>query len=64
MPNIEEQNLTEFLLEVKAKMANITTSENYEIDDINEYVLKNSGKFIRSKLSISMVRKLESQNIN
>mgnify|MGYP003326983018 CR=1 FL=1 len=31
MPNIEEQNLTEFLLEVKAKMANITTSENNEI---------------------------------
>ena len=50
MPNIEEQNLTEFLLEVKAKMANITTSENYEIDDINQYVLKNSGKFIRSKI--------------
>ena len=37
MPNIEEQNLTEFLLEVKAKMANITTSENNEINDINEY---------------------------
>ena len=35
MPNIEEQNLTEFLQEVKAKMANITTSENYEINDIN-----------------------------
>ena len=50
MPNIEEQNLTEFLLEVKAKMANITTSENYEINDINQYVLKNSGKFIRSKI--------------
>ena len=50
MPNIEEQNLTEFLLEVKAKMVNITTSENYEIDDINQYVLKNSGKFIRSKI--------------
>ena len=50
MPNIEEQNLTEFLQEVKAKMANITTSENYEINDINQYVLKNSGKFIRSKI--------------
>ena len=50
MPNIEEQNLTEFLLEVKVKMANITTSENYEINDINQYVLKNSGKFIRSKI--------------
>ena len=50
MPNIEEQNLTEFLLEVKAKMANITTSENFEINDINQYVLKNSGKFIRSKI--------------
>ena len=50
MPNIEEQNLTEFLLEVKAKMVNITTSENYEINDINQYVLKNSGKFIRSKI--------------
>ena len=41
MSNIEEQNLTEFLLEVKAKMANITTSENIEINNINEYVLKN-----------------------
>ncbi len=50
MPNIEEQNLTEFLLEVKAKMANITTSQNNEINHINEYVLKNSGKFIRSKI--------------
>ena len=50
MPNIEEQNLPEFLLEVKAKMANITTSENDEINDINQYVLKNSGKFIRSKI--------------
>ena len=50
MSYIEEQNLTEFLLEVKAKMANITTSENYEINDINQYVLKNSGKFIRSKI--------------
>ena len=50
MPNIEEQNLTEFLLEVKAKMANIKTSENNEINEINEYVLKNSGKFIRSKI--------------
>ena len=34
MSNIEEQNLTEFLLEVKAKMANITTSENIEINNI------------------------------
>ena len=50
MLNIEEQNLTEFLQEVKAKMANITTSENDEINDINQYVLKNSGKFIRSKI--------------
>ena len=50
MPNSEEQNLTEFLLEVKAKMVNITTSENDEINDINQYVLKNSGKFIRSKI--------------
>ena len=50
MSNIEEQNLTEFLLEVKAKMVNITTSENIEINNMNEYVLKNSGKFIRSKI--------------
>ena len=50
MPNIEEQNLTEFLQEVKAKMANISTSENNEINDINLYVLNNSGKFIRSKI--------------
>ncbi|RPG44947.1 MAG: polyprenyl synthetase family protein [Gammaproteobacteria bacterium TMED112] len=50
MPNIEEQNLTEFLLEVKAKMVNITTSENNEINNINKYVLDNSGKFIRSKI--------------
>ena len=39
MPNIEEQNLTEFLLEVKAKMANISTSQNNEINDINKYCL-------------------------
>ena len=38
MSNIEEQNLTEFLLEVKAKMANITTSENNEINDINQRI--------------------------
>ena len=50
MPNIEEQNLTEFLLEVKAKMANISTSQNDEINDINKYVLNNTGKFIRSKI--------------
>ena len=50
MPNIEEQNLTEFLQEVKAKMANISTSENNEINEINLYVLNNSGKFIRSKI--------------
>ena len=50
MTNIEEQNLTEFLQEVKAKMANISTSENNEINDINLYVLNNSGKFIRSKI--------------
>ena len=50
MPNIEEQNLTEFLLEVKSKMANISTSQNNEINDINQYVLNNSGKFIRSKI--------------
>ena len=50
MPNIVEQNLTEFLQEVKAKMANISTSENNEINDINLYVLNNSGKFIRSKI--------------
>ena len=35
MSNIEEQNLTEFLLEVKAKMANITLSENEAINEIN-----------------------------
>lgn len=50
MPNIEEQNLTEFLLEVKAKMANITLSENEAINEITSYVLSNTGKFIRSKI--------------
>ena len=38
MSNIEEQNLTEFLLEVKAKMVNITTSENIEINNMNDYL--------------------------
>ena len=47
MSNIEEQNLTEFLLEVKAKMANITLSENEAINEITSYVLSNTGKFIR-----------------
>ena len=50
MSNIEEQNLTEFLLEVKAKMANITLSENEAINEITSYVLSNTGKFIRSKI--------------
>ena len=50
MSNIEEQNLTEFLLEVKAKMANITTSDNEAINEITSYVLSNTGKFIRSKI--------------
>ena len=50
MPNIEEQNLTEFLLEVKAKMVNITISENHDINEINDYVLSNTGKFVRSKI--------------
>ena len=50
MSNIEEQNLTEFLLEVKAKMANITLSENEAINEITTYVLSNTGKFIRSKI--------------
>ena len=50
MPNIEEQILTEFLLEVKAKMANITLSENEAINEITSYVLSNTGKFIRSKI--------------
>ena len=50
MSNIEEQNLTEFLLEVKAKMAYITLSENEAINEITSYVLSNTGKFIRSKI--------------
>ena len=50
MSNIEEQNLTEFLLEVKAKMANITLSKNEAINEITSYVLSNTGKFIRSKI--------------
>ena len=50
MSNIEEQNLTEFLLEVKAKMANITISNNTAVDEITTYVLSNTGKFIRSKI--------------
>ena len=50
MSNIEEQNLTEFLLEVKAKMANITLSENEAINEITSYILSNTGKFIRSKI--------------
>lgn len=50
MPIIEEQNLTEFLAEVKLKMENITFSNQKYIQEINNYVYENDGKFIRSRL--------------
>tara|TARA_B100000886_G_scaffold238888_1_gene167480 strand:+ start:2075 stop:3019 length:945 start_codon:yes stop_codon:yes gene_type:complete len=50
MPIIEEQNLTEFLAEVKLNMENITESDQQDIQEINNYIFKASGKFIRSKL--------------
>lgn len=50
MPIFEEQNLTEFLAEVKLNMENITDSHEENIQEINDYIFQSSGKFIRSKL--------------
>ena len=50
MPIFEEQNLTEFLDEVKLNMENITDSHEVDIQEINDYIFQSSGKFIRSKL--------------
>ena len=50
MPIFEEQNLTEFLAEVKLNMENITDSDEEDIQEINDYIFQSSGKFIRSKL--------------
>ena len=50
MPIFEEQNLTEFLDEVKLNMENITDSHEEDIQEINDYIFQSSGKFIRSKL--------------
>ena len=50
MPIFEEQNLTEFLAEVKLNMENITDSHEKDIQEINEYIFQSSGKFVRSKL--------------
>tara|TARA_B100000242_G_C43050016_1_gene490536 strand:- start:640 stop:1584 length:945 start_codon:yes stop_codon:yes gene_type:complete len=50
MPIFEEQNLTEFLAEVKLNMENITDSHEEDIQEINDYIFQSSGKFIRSKL--------------
>ena len=50
MPIFEEQNLTEFLAEVKLNMENVTDSHEEDIQEINDYIFQSSGKFIRSKL--------------
>lgn len=50
MPIFEEQNLTEFLDEVKLNMENIADSHEEDIQEINDYIFQSSGKFIRSKL--------------
>lgn len=50
MPSIEEQNLTEFLAEVKLKMENITFSKQKDIQKINEFIFSSDGKYVRSKI--------------
>ena len=50
MPNIEEQNLTEFLQDVKLKMANITFSKDADINEISDFLNESHGKFIRSQV--------------
>ena len=44
------ENLTEFLLEVKEKMAQIVYSNDPDISSINAYISKHPGKLIRSKI--------------
>ena len=51
MPNIEEQNLTEFLEDVKLKMANITFSKDADINEISDFLNESHGKFITNPLS-------------
>ena len=48
MPSIEEQNLTEFLAEVKLKMQNITFSKQKDIQKINDFIFSSDGKYVRS----------------
>ena len=50
MPSIEEQNLTEFLAEVKLKMENITFSKQKDIQKINDFIFSSDGKYVRSKI--------------
>ena len=50
MPSIEEQNLTEFLAEVKLKMENITFSKQKDIQEINDFIFCSDGKYVRSKI--------------
>ena len=50
MPSIEEQNLTEFLAEVKLKMENITFSKQKDIQEINDFIFSSDGKYVRSKI--------------
>jgi len=40
MPIFEEQNLTEFLAEVKLNMENITDSHEEDIQEINDYIFQ------------------------
>ena len=46
----KDENLTEFLLEVKEKMAQIVNSNDPDISSINAYIFKHPGKLIRSKI--------------
>ena len=50
MPHIEEQNLTEYLQDVKLKMANITFSKDADINEISDFLNESHGKFIRSQV--------------
>ena len=46
----KDENLTEFLLEVKEKMAQIVNSNDPDISSINAYIFEHPGKLIRSKI--------------
>ena len=53
----KDENLTEFLLEVKEKMAQIVNSNDPDISSINTYIFKHPGKLIRSKILVDFQTK-------